>query len=285
MWKKSNKNLNSKFNSYLAGLFEGDGHIWIQNSIDKKKHNPRFCITFNMKNEPLAKKIIDIIGSGFLRYKLQDNACVLVISPVLGLKKIVNCLNGELRTPKIYQFYNLIDWLNKNHNTNITKWPLKESSLSNDSWLSGFIDADGSFSVRYTKLEDGFNKRRISCRLRIEQRMLDPITNISYSKVLTDVANFFYCNLKTKKQKSTNNNYYNLTASSKISLYIIIKYLDKYPLFSIKYLDYKYWKEIVLLILDDKHYTEKGIERTEFVRNSMNLKRTNFTWNHLNELS
>lgn len=84
---------------------------------------------------------------------------------------------------------------------------MKESSLSNDSWLSGFIDADGSFSVRYTKLEDGFNKRRISCRLRIEQIMLDPITNISYSKVLTDIANFFYCNLKNRKQKSKNNYY------------------------------------------------------------------------------
>ena len=40
-----------------------------------------------MKNEPLAKKLLDLIGSGFIRYKLQDNACVLVISPVIGLKK------------------------------------------------------------------------------------------------------------------------------------------------------------------------------------------------------
>lgn len=39
---KSNNNLKT----YLAGLFEGDGHIWIHNSYMKKKHNPRFCITF-----------------------------------------------------------------------------------------------------------------------------------------------------------------------------------------------------------------------------------------------
>jgi hypothetical protein len=64
-----------------------------------------------MKNEPLAKKkkLLDIIGSGFIRYKLQDNACVLVVSPVKGLKKIVNLLNGELRTPKVHQLYKLID--------------------------------------------------------------------------------------------------------------------------------------------------------------------------------
>ena len=85
--KNSTRTKNSKIKGYLAGLFEGDGHIWIQKPSEKKKHNPRFCITFNMKNEPLAKKLLDLIGSGFIRYKLQDNACVLVISPVIGLKK------------------------------------------------------------------------------------------------------------------------------------------------------------------------------------------------------
>ena len=37
------KNLRT-FGSYLAGLFEGDGHIWVSRSTEKK-HNPRFCIT------------------------------------------------------------------------------------------------------------------------------------------------------------------------------------------------------------------------------------------------
>jgi hypothetical protein len=62
-----------------------------------------------MKNEPLAKKLLELIGSGFIRYKIQDNACVLVVSPVVGLKKIVHLLNSELRTPKIHQLHNLID--------------------------------------------------------------------------------------------------------------------------------------------------------------------------------
>ena len=285
-----NRNYNSnslkinKFKQYLAGLFEGDGHIWIQNPNQKKKHNPRFCITFSLKNEPLAKKLLELIGSGFIRYKRQDNACVLTVSPVIGLKKLVHLLNGELRTPKIHQLKKLIDWLNKNHNTKITKLPLKDSLLSEDGWLSGFIDSDGSFSVQYTKLENNAKKRKISCRLRIEQRMLDAITNESYLKVLTDVSNFLNCSLLTRKQKSTGNEYYTLTASSKISLKIIVNYLEEYPLFSSKYLDYNDWKEIVFLIFENKHYTEEGINKTESVKNSMNRKRTKFTWNHLNVL-
>lgn len=59
---------NQKFNSYLAGLFEADGHIWLPN-INRKKHNPRFFITFALKNEPLAKKILEIIEYGHIRYK------------------------------------------------------------------------------------------------------------------------------------------------------------------------------------------------------------------------
>ena len=54
-----------------------------------------------MKNEPLAKKLLELVGSGFIRYKLQDKACVLVVSSVVGLKKIVNLINGELRTPAL----------------------------------------------------------------------------------------------------------------------------------------------------------------------------------------
>ena len=285
-----NRNYNSnslkinKFKEYLAGLFEGDGHIWIKNPNQKKKHNPRFCITFSLKNEPLAKKLLELIGSGFIRYKRQDNACVLTVSPVIGLKKLVHLLNGELRTPKIHQLHKLIDWLNKNHNTKFTKLPLKDSLLSKDGWLSGFIDSDGSFSVQYTKLENNAKKRKISCRLRIEQRMLDPITNESYLKVLTDVSNFLNCSLLTRKQKSTGNEYYTLTASSKMSLEIIVNYLEEYPLFSSKYLDYSDWKEIEFLIFENKHYTEEGINKTESVKNSMNRQRIKFTWNHLNVL-
>jgi LAGLIDADG DNA endonuclease family protein/cytochrome c/quinol oxidase subunit I len=283
----NNKFKNNIYKGYLAGLFEGDGHIWIQKLEQKKKHNPRFCITFGVKNEPLAKKLLEIIGSGFIRYKTRDNACVLVVSLVIGLKKVVHLLNGELRTPKICQLHNLIDWLNKNHNTNIIKLPLKDSSLSGDGWLSGFIDSEGSFSVQHTKLENNANakKIKISCRLRIEQRMLDPITNNNYFNVLTDISNFLNCTLLTRKQKSTGNEYYTLTASSKMSLDVLINYLDKYSLFSSKYLDYKDWKEIVLLIFENKHYTEEGINKTESVKNGMNRQRTYFTWNHLNLFS
>jgi hypothetical protein len=91
----------------------------------------------------------------------------------------------------------------------------------------------------YTKLENGAKKRKIACRLRIEQRISDPITKESYEPVLTNIANFLNCSLLTRSQKSTGNNYYTLAASSQKSLNIIVDYFEKFPLFSSKYLDYK----------------------------------------------
>ena len=274
----------NNLNTYLAGLYEGDGHIWIQKQDQKKKHNPRFCITFGLKNEPLAKKVLEIVGSGFLRYKPKNNACVLVVSPVIGLKKIVSLINGHLRTPKIHQLHNLIDWLNKNHSAEIKRLPLKAASLASDSWFSGFVDADGSFSVQHTKTENGAKKRKISCRLRIEQRMLEPVTGNSYHSVLSEIAIFLNCKLLVRKQKSTGNEYYNITASSRISIKIVLDYFSNFPLFSSKYLDYKDWEKIALSMLDNKHYTSEGINLTDLVRSEMNTQRTRFNWDHLNKL-
>ena len=74
-----------------------------------KNHNPRFCITFHIKDAPLATKLIRIIEYGHIAYKPQKNACVLTVSEVKGLVKIINLINGELRTPKINQVYLLTD--------------------------------------------------------------------------------------------------------------------------------------------------------------------------------
>lgn len=273
----------NQFGSYLAGLLEADGNIWIQKTFSGKKHNPRFCITFGLKNEPLAKKLFEILESGFIRYKNSDNACVIVISSVAGLKKIVSLINGKLRTPKIGQLEALVNWLNKHHNANILLLPLCQSSLLSDGWLSGFIEGDGSFSVQYTKKENA-KKRKISCRLRIEQRMIDPHSNNSYFNILNKIATFLLCNLLTRKQSATGNTYYTLTASSLESIKVIINYFCKYPLYSSKYLDYKDWQIVAKWRLNNEHYNEEIIPEIVKIKENMNSKRTYFNWDHLKYL-
>ena len=274
----------SNKSSYLAGIFEGDGHIWISKDLTKKKHNPRFCITFALKDEPLAKKLLDIVQYGHIAYKPKHNACVLTVSPIKGLKIVVSLLNGELRTPKINQLYLLIDWLNKSHESNINKLPIKTGSLNNDSWLAGFVDADASFSIQHTKKEDGALKRKVSCRLRIEQTMIEPKTNASYFNTMNVIAQFLNCNLLTRKQLATGNEYYILAATGRNSLIIITNYLEVFPLFSYKYLDYINWCKAVKLILSNEHYTDANLLVIDHYKSKMNRARTEFNWDHLDKL-
>lgn len=291
------RNNNILFGSYLAGLFEGAGHICFSKKNSKKKHNARFCIIFAQKNEPLAKRLIEIIGYGFIRYKPKDKTCVLTVSSIKGLKKIIEFINGELRTPKYILLHNLIDWINNNHSANVTKLFFKKGNLQKDSWLSGFVEAEGNFSIRYSKLslKDNASKRNISFTLTIEQIMFEPISKNSFFDILTEIAKFLNCNLKTRKQISTGNEYFNLTASSNKSIIIILTYFKSFPLYSSKYLDLRDWEKSAILYMILKKskvpYTDTHIEQAfaliDFHKNNMNLKRKKryFNWDHLHKIN
>lgn len=278
----NNKGKDKNLDSYLAGLWEGDGHIWIPKESSSKKHNPRFCITFHLKDKPLAEKLLKTIGAGFIRIKLKENACVLTVSPLMGLLNVINLLNGNLRTPKIYQLHLLIDWININHNLNIDKLSLCATSLNKDSWLAGFLDADGCFLIRYTKLEVTKKiKERISCSCVIEQRLIDPKSNESYFSILNLISKFLNTNLLI-----TNRNYYRINATSVKSITLLKNYLENYSLRGSKYLDSLDWIETCNLIITKNHYscfTQEGKVRIEFLKKRMNKGRILINWDHLSQ--
>lgn len=185
---------------------------------------------------------------------------------------------------KIHQLYSLIDWLNKNHNTNIEKLPLNKDNLQDSSWFSGFVDGKGSFHIRIKKKEikeqgNFFKKIWVTCRLRIEQKMFDPITNNSYESIFKEIATFLALPLKINK-----NQYFLITATNKESLKIVKDYLNSYPMFSSKYLDYKDWEIVVNLILSQIHYKEENSNLIDKLKNGMNTNRQNFNWDHLKNL-
>jgi len=268
------------FGSYIAGLFEGDGHIWIPKDNMLKKHNPRFCITFHIKELPLAKLILGKIGYGFIRIKNKENAIVLTVSPVKGLKFLILEISPYLRTPKIYQVNKLILWLNKHHNTNYTYATLNEKSLDSDSWLSGFIDADGGFYIYYLNKKD-MNKEIFKFTLTIEQRMIDPLSKESYEIIMRKIADFFKVNLSIRSQKSTGNSYFRVVATSNISRAIIISYLDKYPLYTSKYLNYSDWKIGSEIKTRKSKMNENEKLKIISLKNNMNNKRIHYNWDHI----
>ena len=61
--------------------------------------------------------------------------------------KIINLINGYMRTPKIEALHRAIHWINENDNSSIPCLNLDLSPIESNSWLAGFSDADGNFSI------------------------------------------------------------------------------------------------------------------------------------------
>jgi hypothetical protein len=231
----------SSFPSYLAGLWEGDGHVWVPKTTHApsgKLYSPHFCITFASKEKMLGEAIQSKVG-GYLRHKEKENAYVLTITKISDLLNVVNLINGQIRTPKITQFESLINWLNTNKKESIVILPLNNSSLLNNAWAAGFIDADGSFLVIVHNLNvvDGktVSKNRVEAKFRLEQRK--EYNGLKYCYILRQLSESFDTYLRTATHNGVE--YWSLELTSPAKCSTLISYLDTYPLFSSKYLNYK----------------------------------------------
>ena len=154
--------------SYLAGLFEGDGHIIlskVSNSKGKISY-PYIAITFVNKDLPFIKKLVDIYG-GRLRFKNKENAIVWIVNTHKELINLITLMNSHLRTPKLVKFNELIVWLNNRYSYNIQTHSPDTSDLISNGWLAGFIDADGSFKVRYTEKRTDYKSNKVVTKGRI----------------------------------------------------------------------------------------------------------------------
>jgi hypothetical protein len=233
----TNNPINSNLASYVAGLFEGDGHISLRKSKTTNKIiSATLGITFNIKELMLCQHLQSKLG-GKIRLKTEYNACDLLFTNRTSLIKIVQLISSHLRSPKIIKFNTLIEYLNKKENVNIKPANLDYSDLSINNWLAGFIDADGSFNIRYTTKNSITQKFRIACTLRIEQRMIDPYSNLSYEPLFLKISSFLNTKLRTSIHHK-NKTYYLIEASNRSNIKIIIDYFSEFSLYSSKHLDY-----------------------------------------------
>lgn len=280
--------VNKKFGAYLAGLWEGDGSIWIPKTTHApsgKRYTPHFSITFHDKDYSLVLALQKLIG-GTIRNKSDNHAYVLTISSLNGLQNVIYLMNSYLRTPKVYQFNKLIEWVNANNfgTEPIVCNDVDTSPIISNAWLSGFIDADGSFDVKVReKSSDGKGKNRAEARLRIEQRIIDPSTELSYYSVIKSIASSLGVELNTSLHNE-GIEYYIVSVTSPAKLKTLINYLDTYPLFSSKLLNYLDFKSCVNLMLSREHLTKQGRDNIKTIKAGMNRKRTYYTWDHLEKL-
>lgn len=288
---------NKQLGYYLAGLIDGDVHF------DNQKGH--LIIVYDIKDKSVAYWLKNQIGYGSINIIKNKNAIKYVISHSKGLFKILELINGKLKTHNKYDqiINNLLKnniLVNKYFYNKYNKFIMGDLYDFNNHWLTGFIDADGSFQI---KILERSNRKLPEIRLKLQITQKDKYI-LNYIKLficksnrppvhctggpshINDINNLKGCYIGTR---INNNNisqpgamhqvgekdlnlYYYLETTSLNNNKFIINYLDKYHLISYKYLNYLYFRKTYLLIQNKDNLTNEDINKIKNYKNKMRYK-------------
>ena len=192
-----NRKYSQELGPYLAGLIEGDGTFAIHDSNSTiKKYRPKIIIVFKKADLPLANYLCELTQCGKVNIKSNRGYVLWQICDLIGVFKIICIINGHMRTPKYEALQRIIVWYNdyieKNTDSKlpITQkiltsiypldcLPLDKSEIDSNSWLAGFTDADGNFSINIHQRKNK-NTSQVQPYFRIE------VSQIYYKKNLVE---------------------------------------------------------------------------------------------------
>lgn len=127
-------------------------------------------------------------------------------------------------------------------------------------WVTGFCDAEGSFTVTISKNSKMSAGWQVFPCFKISLHRKD--------RVLLEMIQAYFKGIGgiTSHGKDT----IQFRVYSTVDLSIIIDHFDKYPLVTKKLVDYELFKQIYELIKSKEHLTIEGIKKIIMIRASMN---------------
>ena len=297
---KSEAYLRLKLGSYLAGLIEADGTFAIHdiNNFKVKKYLPKILVVFSLNDKPLAEKLLEITKIGQLQTKQNQGCVIWSIQKKEDVIKMINIINGYMRTPKIEALHRAIKWFNDYNNTKIEFLGLDRSPIDSNAWLAGFTDGDGNFSINLTdrKKRGKITTKRVQSFFRIELRKnyhreisdnLIDLGSTSYFYILSSIARYLGVNVYSRSRENNDKIFFSyMVISHSLENHVkVINYFDNFPLYSSKYLAYNDWKKVVekmqLRAKTGKHLTVENVLEIEEIKAQFNKNRTIFNFSHL----
>ena len=238
---------NDHFGHYLAGLIDGDGHFSSQQQL---------VIAFHSLDPSLAYYLKDRLGYGRVKKVKDKNAFILVIADKKGLIKVINLINGKIRSES--KFYQITNNILSNHNyTEFSKMVNFKLNINKDlknHWLVGFSDADASFQI---KVLNRNNRTEVRLSFQIDQKK---------SSILLLIKEFLGGNIGYRKSQDT----YYYSSTSFGSARNVINYFDYYHLLSSKHVNYLKWRKAYLIIQNKDHLFEDGLKKIIKLKSTMN---------------
>ena len=236
-----------QFGHYLAGLIDGDGHF---------SSKQQLVIVFHSLDASLAYYIKERVGFGSVKKVKDKNAYLLIIAARKGIEKVINLINGKIRTEnKFNQIINNI--LNHDNFLEFRKTVDFKQNLSKEfknHWLAGFSDADASFQI---KVLNRNNRVEVRLNFQIDQK---------YNTILLLIKEFLGGNIGFRKSQNTY--YYGSTSFG--SAKNVVNYFDYFHLLSSKHINYLKWRKAYLIIQDKGHLNTKGLNKIIKLKNTMN---------------
>jgi hypothetical protein len=236
--------------TWFIGFSEGDGAFL----IGKDK---RIIFVLTQKETAILNHIYENLGIGrvrtygqFSRYRVDDKK---------GILTLIALFNGNLVLNKRkVQVKKWLDTLNiEQKNNNILP-------LLNNSWLSGFIDAEGCFNVTI------FKRKAMALGYQVKLRfMIDQKDSLDTMVFLKDQLNLFLTHRKLKK--GLVDTMYRIESNSFVKVPFIIQYLNKFRLKSKKKESFDKWVAVYELVKNKAHLTEEGLNEIRKLSKEVNL--------------
>lgn len=250
---------------YLAGLLEGDGHISLPslgNTTLNRILNPRIVFTSHKENLGMYAFIQSELGN-IGRFQISGNVIRYIIGDIKGIIHFINLIHGKLRTPKNKRLNDTIKFINTKYSLNIAESLLDKSNFLNNYWFTGFTEADGHFGIKYVESKEKSETRKrsvsenISLKFRLDQRAYDKSTSTSMEPIMSELASFLSCNLKSYTT-AKNSVGLSLSVSSVNNIKSLVDYFNKYPLIGNKLNDFKKWEIVYNMIILKEHLSVEG---------------------------
>jgi len=225
---------------WLSGFIQGDGCFIIRRTRDEYI----LYVSQSLLDVQVLFKIKSFLGYGYVRIQEKDKMAHFVLQNQKGLIYVLSHL-GPFFDSKNESFllflekYNIVFF---NNNLNILSTDFVNL---NNAWLSGFIDADGSFYGSFTKNKHMISGYNLQLRFSITQKSLSVL--IIFSKLF---------NSKVKYNKK---GFHYVILSDKESLDLLLNYLTNFPLFTKKAISLKRWSKLYILFKTKEHLNQDSL--------------------------
>ena len=255
------------FSHYLAGFWEGVGHA------DRRGHT-FLTLTVHKKNKPLLDFFQQCLG-GTLREKSSQQAYLLTLRKPQTFTTFFSHIHNKLRTPKHSDLQGFS--LSPGHKD--------LQHILENGWLAGFVDAYGTFKIRWRhetrdpRTQNIRTKHRIGLSFVLEHLKWHPYTGESYQPIMEQIGHAFDVPLQERDHEGKE--FWCVTLSGLKKLEILIAYLKTFPLLSSKVLDFEDWKEVYALVCAGTHEREEGKERIWNLRHRLHRHRQVVCWKHV----